>query len=85
MQGGYAVGSRWYVFPQQQTVSGETISGGQGNFRGTFDTNTEGQTDVDLNLTAFEPATSNSGVHARFLYQPSNTASPLCHLRHRQR
>ena len=76
MQGGYAVGSRWYVFPRQQTVSGETISDGQGNFRGTFDTNTEGQTDVDLNLTALETATSNSGVHGRFLYQPSNTAFP---------
>jgi hypothetical protein len=31
---------------------------------------------VDLNLTALETATSNSGVHGRFLYQPSNTAFP---------
>ncbi len=76
MQGGYAVGSRWYVFPQQQTLGGETISDGQGNFKGTFDTDTQGQVNVTLGLTALETATANSGVHGRFLYQPSNTTYP---------
>jgi hypothetical protein len=76
MQGGYAFGSRWYYFPQQQTASGETVTEGQGSFTGTLDTNTEGHTDVDISFTATETTTSNSGVHGRFLYQPSNTGFP---------
>lgn len=76
MQGGYAFGSRWYTFPQQQTASGETITLGQGNFTGTLDTNTQGKTEVDLTLTALETATATSGAEGRFLYQPSNTPYP---------
>jgi hypothetical protein len=76
MQGGYAFGSRWYIFPQQQTASGETITNGQGSFKGTLDTNTHGQTEVNLSLTAIETATPTSGVDGRFLYQPSNTTFP---------
>lgn len=76
MQGGYSIGSPWYVFPYQQTASGETVTKGDGNFIGTLDTDTEGGTAVDLSLTALETATSNSGVHGRFLYQPSNTTFP---------
>jgi hypothetical protein len=76
MQGGYAFGSRWYIFPQQQTASGETITNGQGNFTGTLDTNTQGKTAVNLPLTALETATATSGVVGRFLYRPSNTLFP---------
>lgn len=76
MQGGYAFGSRWYIFPQQQTATGETIANGQGSFAGTLDTNTEGNTDVNLHLTGLETATATSGVHGRFLYQPTNTPFP---------
>ncbi len=73
MQGGYSYGSRWYIYPLQQTASGETITLGVGAFKGTLDANTQGQSDVDLAVTATETATSTSGVHGRFLYQPSNT------------
>ena len=74
--GGYAFGSRWYTFPQQQTATGETITRGTGNFTGTLDTNTLGKTDVDFMLTALETATATSGTEGRFLYQPSNTTFP---------
>jgi hypothetical protein len=73
MQGGYAYGSRWYIYPLQQTASGETITLGAGAFKGTLDANTRGQSDVNVAVTATETATSTSGVHGRFLYQPSNT------------
>jgi hypothetical protein len=76
MLGGYAFGSRSYIFPQQQTASGETITQGQGNFTGTLDTNTQGKTAVNLPLTALETATATSGVDGRFLYHPSNTLFP---------
>jgi hypothetical protein len=76
MQGGYGYGSRWYLFPEQQTASGETVTEGQGGFTGTLDTNTDGQTDVDLSVTATETATAKSGTSGRFLYQPSNTTFP---------
>ena len=76
MQGGYAFGDRWYLFPEQQTASGETITNGQGSFTGTLDTNTDGQADVDLSLTATETSTAKSGTSGRFLYQPSNTTFP---------
>ena len=76
MQGGYGYGSRWYLFPEQQTASGETVTEGQGSFTGTLDTNTDGQTDVDLSVTAAETATAKSGTSGRFLYQPTNTTFP---------
>jgi hypothetical protein len=76
MLGGYAFGSRWYTFPQQQTATGETITKGLGKFTGTLDTNTFGKTDVDLTVTALETATATSGAEGRFLYQPSNTTFP---------
>jgi hypothetical protein len=71
--GGYSFGSRWYVFPHQQTASGETITKGDGNFIGTLDTDTQGETAVDLNLTAVATSTSSSSVSGRFLYQPNNS------------
>jgi hypothetical protein len=76
MQGGYAIGSHWYLFPKQQTASGETVTLGQGSFTGTLDTDTEGSTDVNLGFTAAETSTSTSGTTGRFLYQPSNTTFP---------
>lgn len=73
MQGGYSYGSRSYIYPLQQTASGETITLGAGAFKGTLDANTQGQSEVNLAVTATETATTTSGVHGRFLYQPSNT------------
>jgi hypothetical protein len=74
--GGFAFGTRWYLFPQQQTASGETVTEGLGSFTGTVDTNTLGKADVDINLTALETATATSDASGRFLYQPSNATYP---------
>jgi hypothetical protein len=74
--GSYSFGSRWYNFDQQATTIGETVTRGTGNFTGTVDTNTKGQTAVDIPLTALETATATSGTEGRFIYQPSNSSFP---------
>jgi len=76
MQGGYAFGSRWYIFPQQQSATAEIITLGAGSFTGILDTNTQGQAEQYPTLTALETATATSGIHGRFLYQPSDTTFP---------
>jgi len=75
-QGGYSVGTRWFVFAPEQTVSGEVISKGAGTITGTLDSNQQGDTDVNRAIVDSETATATSGVHGRFLlYDPATSTS----------
>jgi hypothetical protein len=67
LQGAYSVGNRWFIFPEQQTLSGELVSNGAGTFTGTLDQNLEGDTVVNLADTETETSTSTSGGNGRFL------------------
>ena len=67
MQGAYSVGTRWFIFPEQQTLSGEVISNGSGHITGTLDTNQEGNTQVNQAVVETETTTPTSGAHGRFL------------------
>jgi hypothetical protein len=75
MQGAYSVGDRWFARFNQQTTTGELISDGVGNFKGTLDGNRQGNTQVNLSTLETESATSTSGTHGRFLLFNNNGTS----------
>ena len=73
--GGYSVGSRWFVFPDQQTTSGELISKGLGTIKGTLDQNRQGDTLVNQVITDTEATTTTSGADGRFLLDSGSESS----------
>jgi hypothetical protein len=74
-QGGYSAGSRWFIYPEEQTVSGEVISKGAGTITGTLDQNRQGDTEMNQAIVDSETATTSSGVHGRFLLYDPNTST----------
>lgn len=75
MQGGYSVGDRWFERFNQLTRTGELITDGAGNFKGTLDQNRQGNTQVNLATLETESATATSGAHGRFLLMNNNGTS----------
>lgn len=71
-QGAYSVGTRWFSFPEQQTVAGELVSKGAGDIPGTLDTNQQGDAEVNQAVVETETATSTSGTSGRFLLSNSD-------------
>jgi len=74
-QGAYSVGTRWFSFPEQQTVAGELVSEGAGNIPGTLDMNQQGDVEVNEAVVETETATSTSGTNGRFLLSDSESSA----------
>lgn len=74
-QGAYSVGTRWFQFPEQQTVAGELISEGAGNIPGTLDMNQQGDVEVNQAVVETETATATSGTNGRFLLANSEDST----------
>jgi hypothetical protein len=73
--GANSVGTRWFSFPEQQTVTGELVSDGAGNIPGTLDLNQQGAVEVNQPVVETETATSTSGTNGRFLLSNSDGSS----------
>jgi hypothetical protein len=78
--GAFNVGTRWFSFPEQQTVAGELVSDGAGNIPGTLDMNQQGDVEVNQGVVETETATSTSGTSGRFLLSNSDGSSSAFYL-----
>ncbi len=75
LQGGYSLGTRWFIYPEQQTVTGELVSDGSGNITGTLDQNQQGNSVVNQDTVETETSDSNSALHGRFLLNDKTTST----------